>query len=78
MPQKSEPSPSAQTAGAVKPQGSRLRGDHSDVVADGPTYSASLTLITRGDRQSVVIKSNEANASVKGVTISLQRGGAVT
>jgi hypothetical protein len=32
-----------------------------------------LTMITRGDRQSVVINSREANTSVKGATISLQR-----
>jgi hypothetical protein len=48
-------------------------GDHIDVVADGTAFSASLALITRGDRQSVVIKSKEANASVKGATISLHR-----
>ena len=48
-------------------------GDHIDIVADGPAFSASLAFITRGDRQSVVIKSKEANASVKGATISLER-----
>ena len=48
-------------------------GDHIDIVANGLAFSASLALITRGDRQSVVIKSKEANASVKGATISLER-----
>ena len=47
--------------------------DHIDIVANGPAFSASLALITHGDRQSVVIKSKEANASVKGATISLDR-----
>ena len=48
-------------------------GDHIDIVANGPAFSASLALITRGDQQSVVIKSKEANATVKGATISLER-----
>lgn len=48
-------------------------GDHIDVVADSSAFTASLALTTRGDRQSVVIKSKEANTTVKGATISLQR-----
>jgi hypothetical protein len=48
-------------------------GDHIDVVANGPTFSASLALITRGDLQSVVIRSKEAKSSVQGATISLER-----
>jgi hypothetical protein len=48
-------------------------GDHIDVVADSAAFSASLALTTHGDRQSVVIKSKEANTTVKGATISLQR-----
>jgi hypothetical protein len=48
-------------------------GDLIDVVANGPAFSASLALNTNGDLQSVVIKSKEANASVKGATISLHR-----
>ncbi len=49
------------------------QGDHIDVVADSSAFSASLALTTRGDKQSVVIKSKEANTTVKGATISLQR-----
>ena len=48
-------------------------GDHIDVQADSSAFSASLALTTKGDRQSVVIKSKEANATIKGATISLQR-----
>jgi hypothetical protein len=48
-------------------------GDHIEVVAESAAFSASLALTTHGDRQSVVIKSKEANTSVKGATISLQR-----
>ena len=39
MPQKSEPSPSAQTAGAVKPQGSRLRVEAPTVERRPPGQS---------------------------------------
>jgi hypothetical protein len=48
-------------------------GDHIDVVANSAAFTASLAMITRGDRQSVVINSKEANTRVKGATISLQR-----
>jgi hypothetical protein len=48
-------------------------GDHIDVVADGAAFSADLAMVTRGDRQSVVIKSKEVNATVKGATVTLQR-----
>ena len=43
------------------------------VVAKGPSFSASLTLVTRGNRQTVAIKSQDSQASVKGASISLQR-----
>jgi hypothetical protein len=48
-------------------------GDHIEVVADSAAFSASLALTTLGDQQSVVIKSKEANTTVKGATITLQR-----
>lgn len=48
-------------------------GERIDVVANSSAFTASLALTTRGDKQSVVIKSKEANATVKGATISLQR-----
>jgi hypothetical protein len=48
-------------------------GDRIDVVADSSAFTASLALTTKGDHQSVVIKSKEANTAVKGATISLQR-----
>ena len=48
-------------------------GDRIDVVADSSAFTASLAMTTRGNKQSVVIKSKEANAQVKGATISLQR-----
>jgi hypothetical protein len=49
-------------------------GDRINVEADSAAFTASLSLVTRGDKQAVVIKSREANSQVKGATISLQRG----
>ncbi len=50
-------------------------GDHFSVLATGPSFSANLTLVTHGNRQSVVIKAHDTSAGVKGATINLQRGG---
>lgn len=49
-------------------------GDRLQVLAKGPSFSATLTLVTRGDRQSVEIESQDAQTSVKGASITLQRG----
>jgi hypothetical protein len=43
------------------------------VTATGPAFTASLTLVTRGDKQSVAIKSQDAKGEVKGASITLQR-----
>jgi hypothetical protein len=48
-------------------------GDHFGVLAKGHSFTANLTLTTSGDRQSVTIKSQDAKASVRGATITLQR-----
>jgi hypothetical protein len=50
------------------------RGDRFEVVATGPSFSASLTLITRGAKQSVAIRSADPNSQFKGASIDLQRG----
>lgn len=47
--------------------------DGVQVIAKGPSFSASLSLVTRGDKQTVAIKSQDAKASVKGASITLQR-----
>lgn len=49
------------------------QGDQFEITAKSSSFTASLTLTTRGDRQSVVIQSQEAKTSVKGATITLQR-----
>ena len=47
--------------------------DQFQITAKSQSFTASLTLTTRGDRQSVVIQSQEAKTSVKGASITLQR-----
>ena len=49
-------------------------GDRFQVVARGPAFTASLTLVTRGNRQSVTIQSQDDQTRVKGASIALQRG----
>jgi hypothetical protein len=48
-------------------------GDQFQITAKSQSFTANLTLTTHGDRQSVVIQSQEAQTSVKGASISLQR-----
>ena len=52
----------------------KVAGAGFQVVAKGPTFTANLNLVTRGDKQSVTIKSPDAKADVQGATITLQRG----
>ena len=52
----------------------KVDGGGIQVVAKGPAFTANLDLVTRGDNQSVTIKSQDANADVQGATITLQRG----
>jgi hypothetical protein len=51
-----------------------VKGVGFQVVAKGPTFTANLGLVTRGDKQSVTITSQDAQATVQGATITLQRG----
>jgi hypothetical protein len=51
-----------------------VEGAGFQVVARGPTFIANLNLVTRGDKQSVTIKSQDGQAEVQGATINLQRG----
>jgi hypothetical protein len=43
-------------------------------TSNKPAREANLSLITRGDKQSVTIKSQNAQAEVQRATINLQRG----
>jgi hypothetical protein len=48
-------------------------GDRFQVLARSQSFSATLTLITHGGRQSVLIRSQNAQANVKGASINLKR-----
>ena len=50
----------------------QANGDHIQAAARGDSFSASLSLMTRGDRQTVSIRPQAAN--VTAVSLSLQRG----
>ncbi len=52
----------------------KVEGSGFKVVANGPAFSANLDLVTRGDKQSVTIRSRDGKAEVRGATINLQRG----
>ena len=50
-------------------------GDHIQVRAESPGFTATLSMTTRGNRQSVVIRTANPDAGIKGATINLRRGG---
>lgn len=52
----------------------KAEGDRFQVLATSASFSATLTLITHGNRQAVTIKSREDNSTVKAVSLTLQRG----
>lgn len=51
----------------------RAEGDRFQVVARSPSFTATLTLVTHGGRQSVTIRSHDNQASIKNVSINLKR-----
>ncbi|HZP68765.1 MAG TPA: hypothetical protein VFB29_02370 [Pseudolabrys sp.] len=51
----------------------RADGDHIRVMAQAVGFTASLSLTTHGGRQSVVIRTQSADATIKGVSINLRR-----
>jgi hypothetical protein len=50
-------------------------GDQIQVRAESPGFTASLSMVTHGDRQSVVIRTADPSAGIKGATITLRRSG---
>lgn len=64
---------SESTRNAAGTLSGKADGVNFRVLAKGPTFTANLSLVTRGNKQSVMIKSQDAEASVKGATITLQR-----
>jgi hypothetical protein len=52
----------------------KAHGGQFEVVASAPSFTASLTLVTRGDRQAVTIRSQNAESTtIKAVSITLRR-----
>jgi len=51
----------------------RADGDRFQVVARASSFAATLTLLTHGGRQSVVIRSHDSQAGIKAVSINLRR-----
>lgn len=49
-------------------------GEHVRVVATSPSFTAGLTLTTRGSRQTVNIRSQQPDSRVVGASINLHRG----
>jgi hypothetical protein len=47
-------------------------GDHIQVRAESLGFTASLSLVTHGGRQSVLIRTADPSAGIKGATISLR------
>ena len=47
--------------------------DKVQVSAQGQAFSAALNLVTRGNRQTVVLKSQDPKTTMQGVSITLQR-----
>ena len=50
-------------------------GDRIQVRADSPGFTANLSLTTHGNRQSVLIRTPDPSAGIKGATINLRRRG---
>lgn len=48
-------------------------GDHIQARAESPGFTATLSLVTHGNRQSVSIRTPDPNAGIKGATITLRR-----
>jgi hypothetical protein len=65
---------SESTRNAAGTLSGKVEGAGFQVVANGPSFTANLNLMTRGDKQSVSIKSRDAKAEVRGATITMQRG----
>jgi len=51
----------------------RADGDRFQVVARSSSFVASLIVITHGGRQSVIIRSHDSQASIRGASINLKR-----
>ena len=53
----------------------RADGDRFQVVARAASFVATLTLITHGGRQSVSIRSQDSQSTIRSVSVNLRRSG---
>jgi hypothetical protein len=53
----------------------KAEGDRFQVVARAASFVATLTLITHGGRQSVSIRSQDSQSTIRAVSVNLRRGG---
>ena len=65
---------SESTRNAAGTMSGKVEGAGFEVVANGPTFTANLSLATRGEKQSITINSQDAKANLRGVTITMRRG----
>ena len=65
---------SERTRGAAGQVSGRVKGDQTDVRVEGPNFIALLSLITRGDKQSISIKT-PSGSQVSEANITLNRRG---
>src|SRR5262245_26175460 len=64
---------SESTRGASGTISGRADGDRFQVVARAASFVATLTLVTHGGRQSVVIRSQDPQSTIKAVSVNLRR-----
>ncbi len=51
----------------------KAEGNRIQVLANSAVFTATLTLVTNGDRQSVTIHSQQSDSKIKGATMTLSR-----
>jgi len=66
---------SESTRGVSGTLSGRAEGDRFQVVARAASFVATLTLITHGGRQSVSIRSQDSQSTIRAVSVNLRRGG---
>jgi len=64
---------SESTRNAAGSLSGEAKGEHIQVLAKGPGFTATLGLTTRGTRQTVVIRSQDQDAAVRGASINLKK-----
>ena len=56
----------------------RASSDHIQVIAESSGFSASLSLTTHSDRQSISIRSRSPDSPIKGASMNLRRSGSAS